>query len=633
MLSVYDLRVRDKPILTKGSMLLFFTFFCYLLHILYSVLEYQSQQSSSIGRWITQKWQACTTYIKKWNWIPNSAFRAAELLFDFYVLHPLGLLLGAEKARVFLGLPKTDSAPIKEINYVECIDFGVVHVVAVTCYDGATIPLLCIFTLWPLVDLRFKLSTATILVLFGIISFIYRENFIFNFVLAFVIHITFIFFSRIKSALYTCIGYKQDQTEKTEAIAAADSDANAAAANKAQADAEAEAAAANTAQTDAEARAAAGPEAEAAAAEAEANAEAELKESVRSIGFTVHFITIAFFLATWFILLLSYFLVIVNSGAAIVVSGDNDDWFLWSMKRLSFYALFMMSVPFLKLAFGVVLDANGGFKKLFTSVDHFFTNRSDDQQKKNPQTLLILFLLTLILSRVFAKSSIGGSTLRGNYSSDESGLSMSMFDLRLRRNDTTHEHVRVQRSANHSYSSCSLRWGENLTPLDHAILARMAYFQATNDDLPEELTGMQKALKFAFPDTTYNVTLDVDWKGEGVHPMRTGAQDKKDVFTKYYKFDFHNLKHTVIAVQGTDGSDNADILADARLILPSILVDFAERFIPSLNFFLPRHRTYMQRFINQMQAWFTLDAEEVRASQQIDWDLCGWIGRDGGGWI
>ena len=514
-----------------------------------------------IGRFISQTWAACTTHIKQWNWIPNSAFRAGEILFDLYVLHPLSLLLGAEKARVFLGLPKTDSAPIRGINYWECIEFSLVHVVGVTHSSEATLPLFAILVLWPLLNLRFKLSTATILVLFGIISLFLRENFKLNFVLALVLYACA---KQCFGYIFGLFGSTQDETEKPE------------------------------------------------------KTEAELK--VRSIGFAVHIFPIVHFFATWIILVLLYFVVTVNSAAAIMVSGDNDDWFLWCMKRLSLFALFITFLPFVKLGLEGVLDTNDDFKNLSASMRDFFAKKShapgNDPPKPFPYFQCILFLLTFVSSRFFSETSgLWTSTLRGNYSEDKSGLSMTMFDLTLRRNDTTHEHVRVQRSANHSYSSCSMRWGGNLTPLDHAILAKMSYFQATNEDLPEELSGMQEALKFAFPEPQYKVTLDVDWKGDGVHPMRKGAQDGKDVFTKYYKIDFHNLKHTVIAVQGTDFSDYADALADLRLIVPSALVDFAEWFIPTLNLLLPRHRTAMQRFIDQMQAWFTLDAEEVRASQ------------------
>ena len=195
-----------------------------------------------------------------------------------------------------------------------------------------------------------------------------------------------------------------------------------------------------------------------------------------------------------------------------------------------------------------------------------------------------------------------------------------MFDVNVSRGQPNHEDIKIQQNESHTYSACKMRWS-NVTALDHAIFARMAYFQAERDR--SDLQDMQDALAFAFPKPQYNVELVVDWE---THPQRIN-DTKRGLFTKYYRFDFHNLKHSVIAVQGTDISDYRDILADARLWVISAVIDIAEWFIPPLNLLLPRQRAALQFGIDKLQAFFTLDEEEVRISptQQIDPDW--WLER------
>ena len=132
----------------------------------------------------------------------------------------------------------------------------------------------------------------------------------------------------------------------------------------------------------------------------------------------------------------------------------------------------------------------------------------------------------------------------------------------------------------------------------------MAYFQPQGNE--HQLAGMKQALEFAFPKHLgYDVTLDEDWNS---HPTR---KDQEEVFSKFYKIDFHNRKHTVIAVQGTDPSDIADVLADIRLWLVPGVLDIAQMIIPPLNFLTPDHRSTLQWVMNEVQESLTIAEGKV----------------------
>ena len=66
------------------------------------------------------------------------------------------------------------------------------------------------------------------------------------------------------------------------------------------------------------------------------------------------------------------------------------------------------------------------------------------------------------------------------------------------------------------------------------------------------------------------MTLDEDWN----KPKRKELSQRDYCFTTYYKIDFNNLQHTVIAVQGTN--DLGDVLADIRLWLASGMIDLLQ---------------------------------------------------------
>ena len=73
---------------------------------------------------------------------------------------------------------------------------------------------------------------------------------------------------------------------------------------------------------------------------------------------------------------------------------------------------------------------------------------------------------------------------------------------------------------------------------------------------------MESFLEFSFPKSLgYDVKLHQDWD---THKLRK-RQRGDNLFSKYYKIDFRNRKHTVIAVQGTN--DAYDALAGGVVCL------------------------------------------------------------------
>ena len=334
--------------------------------------------------------------------------------------------------------------------------------------------------------------------------------------------------------------------------------------------------------------------------------------------FTGLFLSLSFITA-YVILALFYVVVCFNSIAVIIVANHDDCWLAAVAKALAFYSVFCAGGGALMHCFGVLLHLSEDLSVLakYLQSSHRDKKRNHAEHERNlkhrkakRRFLAKMSIVAAVLYGIAVREScLHRRHVPSPYSLSDSGLSFSMFGVSLHRNDSNHRHNIIQRNKDHSYRACSMRW-EQLTALDHAILSRMAYFQAELDeDSKHELTGMKQALAFAFPKTQYNVTLDEDWK---THPMRVHDVDS-DNFDKYYKFDFHNLNHTVIAVQGTDVTDYVDILADGRLWIISAVIDIFERLIPPLNFIVGRHRANAQWLIDALQTLITLDETQVSA--------------------
>lgn len=195
---------------------------------------------------------------------------------------------------------------------------------------------------------------------------------------------------------------------------------------------------------------------------------------------------------------------------------------------------------------------------------------------------------------------------------------MSMFNMNLTRGGQD----LAQPAFGHSqdaYGSCTAHWGGDLTALDHAILARMAYFQPNcfHDEVckgekmekhEQELADMKDALTFLFPEEHYGkVKMYEDWQEH--------SDRKEDIeggmFHKFYRFDFPKQKHTVVAVQGTDPNDIRDVIVDLRLWVVSALADMSEKFIFLMNVIPKRNRAALQGLIDEIQTTFVIDESKL----------------------
>ena len=170
---------------------------------------------------------------------------------------------------------------------------------------------------------------------------------------------------------------------------------------------------------------------------------------------------------------------------------------------------------------------------------------------------------------------------------------------------------KLQSDDTHTYSACQMRWGD-LSALDHAILASVAYYQP--EILRQDLESLKTALEFIFPKTLgspetrgYNVTLVEDWATNEQRKNHTRAGK----FNKYYRLDFNDRKHTVIAVQGTDATDPMDVFTDLRLWFVSALMDFATWIIFPFNFLLPHQRGDIQWLIDSIHEHITINERQV----------------------
>lgn len=315
-----------------------------------------------------------------------------------------------------------------------------------------------------------------------------------------------------------------------------------------------------------------------------------------------------------------------NAAACLVVP-NNSGAFAEYMEIIIFFAVFEFSIFLCQQCFTQFVGTNNNFS---SEISRFMATvlkvSGAKEQKKNKPDLgwcreckkkttkpnkffeflggQVICTIVFGLALMSLRSNVGQHAAKVTYAVDEDRF--RLFDLNLARDNIDHEYVKLQRDSKHYYLGCSLKW-QGLSALDHAVLSQMAYFQAESD--AEDLEGFKQALKFAFPESLgYNVTVDEDWRS---------PQRKQDIhnglFSKYYKIDFHHLKHTVIAVQGTDPGDLADVLTDLRLWLVSLMMDFLERVIPSLNLLLPRQRADLQGLIDSIQQSLTLNEEQLDA--------------------
>jgi len=194
-----------------------------------------------------------------------------------------------------------------------------------------------------------------------------------------------------------------------------------------------------------------------------------------------------------------------------------------------------------------------------------------------------------------------------------SGRTLDFRGFRLHRDIKNKDSSEHQCDDTHTYSACQMRWG-NLSALDHAILANMAYYQPEllepNLETAEaDLKAVKLALNFTFPNPSYDVSLVEDWKTN--QQRITDAQD--GTFNKYYRFDFKGRNHTVIAVQGTDPDDRVDLFTDIRLWFVSAFMGVAQLFIIPLNLLLPHQRADLQWLIHWVHEHMTIEEGKLDA--------------------
>jgi len=222
---------------------------------------------------------------------------------------------------------------------------------------------------------------------------------------------------------------------------------------------------------------------------------------------------------------------------------------------------------------------------------------------------LVSVALLLGIYHVQALDIIGSQAgSKFQYNEKDNSFNLQGLILHRDRDDNVHnasQYTRdsdIQRDESHSYSACSMRW-RNLTSVDYALLASIAYYHpnpsSPKEQYQHELDGMKAALDFSFPKNLYNVELVEDWNSSPRNKQENGT------FKKFFKFDFHDRKHTVIAVQGT--ANIHDVLADLRLGAVSAMIDFAEFILAPLNFVVDRNRVFIQMIMDKLQSYVTID--------------------------
>jgi len=340
----------------------------------------------------------------------------------------------------------------------------------------------------------------------------------------------------------------------------------------------------------------------------------------------------------------------LNAFACVVCTDKDDGWFIMLLKRQTFYATTSVCTFMLYTVFDLASDSFTNH--LQEEADNFYmwiaswsgvtlrATREPYATILRPKLRSVIFFsMFLGLISVFLQPSEGDP--EANYKMSADGLSITMWGMTLARNNINHEHVTgYQRAFNHSYSACTTRWGDDLTAVDHAILARMAYFQPISsveqlhdqclaehgedsrqcgrNDQEEiladqalhakELADMQDALKFIFPEEQYGkVKMATDWNDHSIRKVGLALGR----FNKYYRFDFPKQKHTVISVQGTDPSDLRDVIVDMRLWFVSGLTDMSEKLIFLMNFLPTRNRAALQWLIDVIQTTLTIDESRL----------------------
>ena len=552
---IYDNFFREEAVLNKWCMMLFFAFWLYVaqdfLHLSSARRESNEPSEKSWLMKIREK-------------LANIAYEAGEIIYAFFVVVPLCAVIRGCRARALLGLPG-DSEILGLGDHKDwqqtlpaTLFFCFIFIFGL---GPIYIPLIAALVLiFPAVQFNFNVDALAFL--FFMLSLFIPVSPSVNLVLSIVILGARVY---VKKTFYKC----QEESMKKDDVYK------------------------------------------------------KYEKENRSCECGCRFCSLLLFFSTFFLVFLTILAIGYNAMVAIVVS-RHDDTFQVVLKGLIFISVVVGGYALTGHFFNVVIDSNRDFEDFLDLRTKLSKGdpeekkriKKEEDQEETEQTkkrsiptgvmIRVFLAFVLVLSCKYGSFGEVGKMGNANIAND----SMTVFgNLILARDDKTHPHVDIQRDISHTYASCSMNW-YNLSVLDHAILAQLAYFNAENDNT--ELEGMKEALAFAFPeDLGYNVTLDVDFAPDTENAVRKEAIDT-DIFNKYYKIDFNNRKHTVISIQGTDFDDKIDVFADVRLWLVSALLDFATAILPQFKVMWPRHRATIQWGIDYIQNGFTIEYTTVR---------------------
>eukprot|EP00931_Biecheleriopsis_adriatica_P040641 TRINITY_DN23296_c0_g1_i1.p1 TRINITY_DN23296_c0_g1~~TRINITY_DN23296_c0_g1_i1.p1 ORF type:complete len:506 (+),score=34.09 TRINITY_DN23296_c0_g1_i1:630-2147(+) len=172
-----------------------------------------------------------------------------------------------------------------------------------------------------------------------------------------------------------------------------------------------------------------------------------------------------------------------------------------------------------------------------------------------------------------------------------------------------------------SYAICSSEW-EHLRLVDFAILSQLAYFDW--DEQREFLTeALQKLFDGVRGVPTIVPQVGLSARCDGMNCSRA----------KFYQFDFHRLKVSVLAIRGTDPFNIHDIVQDARLWVEPVLFDILTSIFPTMRLWPAGATALYIQALNRMRDLFrttsTLDyylhLEEAIEEQRARYrDRDGW---------
>ncbi len=203
------------------------------------------------------------------------------------------------------------------------------------------------------------------------------------------------------------------------------------------------------------------------------------------------------------------------------------------------------------------------------------------------------------------------------------------------------------------YAICNLRW-QNLSSLDYALLANFAYFDSQRMERsksahqlyvrsPEVVHNVEELVRFAFPREHYgkvsfvddtqprrdddhqNVNTVAETPEECYNGRQTRSSCRKcnhrpnyvQRYEEFMRFDFHDLKTTVIAIKGTSPVAIVDLFADARLWSETVLFSTASAVLPILRLMPAGMVARLIRTMQHTQKFFEVENIDLDLYENI----------------